>query len=140
MELEEAIEILKEFKKTGYHTLMVKYNWDRIKANTMIEIAIETVLNQLDVLKFKYQARKDRTDTIIKKQEKRISDLEFALMDMVLQFADESKDSINTMGLSALETAFSELDFNNPMPIKKVHEQYKKLAKKYFEKKVEESE
>lgn len=48
MELEEAIEILKEFKKTGYHTLMAKYNtWDRIKANTMIEIAIETVLNYL---------------------------------------------------------------------------------------------
>ena len=72
------------------------------------------------------------------KQEKRILDLEFALMDMVLQFADESKDSINTMGLSALETAFSELDFDNPMPIKKVHEQYKKLAKQYFEKKAEE--
>ena len=47
MELEEAIEILKEFKKTGYHTLMAKYNWDRIKANTMIEIVIETVLNHL---------------------------------------------------------------------------------------------
>ena len=121
MELEEAIEILKEFKKTGYHTIMAKYNWDRIKANTMIEIAIETVLYHLT------------------KQEKRVSDLEFALMDMVLQFADESKDSINTMGLSALETAFSELDFDNPMPIKKVHEQYKKLAKQYFEKKAEES-
>ena len=76
--------------------------------------------------------------THLTKQEKRISDLEFALMDMVLQFADESKDSINTMGLSALETAFSELDFDNPMPIKKVHEQYKKLAKQYFEKKAEE--
>lgn len=47
MGLEEAIKILKEFKNTGYHTLMAKYNWDRIKANTMIEIAIEVVLNHI---------------------------------------------------------------------------------------------
>ena len=120
MELEEAIEILKEdlehTKKANECGLATKGEF-----NKEIE-AIEFILNHLT------------------KQEKRISDLEFALMDMVLQFADESKDSINTMGLSALETAFSELDFDNPMPIKKVHEQYKKLAKQYFEKKVEESE
>jgi hypothetical protein len=52
---------------------------------------------------------------------------------MVLQFADEDKNSINTMGLSALETAFAELDFDNPMSIKEVHKLYKELAKKYFE-------
>lgn len=44
MEIEYAIEILKEFKKTGYHTLRIKYNKDRIEANSMIERAIETLL------------------------------------------------------------------------------------------------
>lgn len=67
-----------------------------------------------------------------KELEKRISDLEFSLMDMVLQFADENKNSINTMGLSALEIAFGELDFDNPMPIKEVHKRYKKLAQEYY--------
>lgn len=38
-----------------------------------------------------------------------------------------------TMGLSALETAFAELDFDNPMSIKEVHKLYKELEKKYFE-------
>lgn len=114
MELEEAIQTLKDFAKYGrYYSNNTEHH---------MKTAINTVLNHLT------------------KQEKRISDLEFALMDMVLQFADESKDSMNAMGLSALETAFSELDFDNPMPIKKVHEQYKKLAKQYFEKKAEESE
>ncbi len=47
MELEEAIKILKEFKETGYHTISIKYKWDRIKANTMIELAIEVILNHL---------------------------------------------------------------------------------------------
>lgn len=69
----------------------------------------------------------------IEKKDKRISDLEFALMDMVLQFANENEDSINTIGLSALEIAFNELDFDNPMSIKEVHERYKKLAQKYYE-------
>ena len=71
---------------------------------------------------------------VAKQRDKRISDLEYALLDMVLQFADEDKDSISTMGLSALETAFCELDFDNPMPIKIVHKLYKELAKKYFKK------
>lgn len=70
METEKAIEILKEFKRTGYHTLMCKYDFDRKRMNTTIEIAIETVLEELDALKFKYQARKDRTNTKIKKQDK----------------------------------------------------------------------
>jgi hypothetical protein len=109
MELEEAIEILKSYENKLVYEISEKD-----------KEAVTVVLNHLT------------------KQEKRISDLEFALMDMVLQFADESKDSMNTMGLSALETAFSELDFDNPMPIKKVHEQYKKLAKQYFEEKAEE--
>ena len=69
----------------------------------------------------------------LEKKDKRISDLEFALMDMVLQFADENKDRINTMGLSALETAFNELNFDNPMSIKEVHKRYKELAQKYYQ-------
>ena len=68
----------------------------------------------------------------LEKKDKRISDLEFALMDMVLQFADENKNKIGTMGLSALEIAFNELDFDNPMPIKEVHKRYKKLAQEYY--------
>lgn len=111
MELEEAIKVLQAQLDTKTEKGYYK---------PMAEEETRVVLNHLT------------------KQEKRISDLEFALMDMVLQFADESKDSMNTMGLSALETAFSELDFDNPMPIKKVHDQYKKLAKQYFEKKAEE--
>jgi hypothetical protein len=63
----------------------------------------------------------------------RITDLEYSLLDMILQFADEDKNSISTMGLSALETAFAELDLDDPMPIKEVHRLYKELAKKYFE-------
>lgn len=70
---------------------------------------------------------------IAKQRDKRISDLEYALLDMILQFADEDKNSINTMGLSALETAFAELNLDDPMPIKEVHKVYKELAKKYFE-------
>lgn len=70
---------------------------------------------------------------IVKQKDKRISDLEYSLLDMVLQFADEDKNSISTMGLSALETAFAELDFDNPMSIKEVHKLYKELEKKYFE-------
>lgn len=124
MKLEEAIRNLKDEINVDKNNLPIaeanEYEEERTLMLNRIE-AKETLLNHLT------------------KQEKRISDIEFALMDMVLQFADESKDSINTMGLSALETAFSELDFDNPMPIKKVHEQYKKLAKQYFEKKAEES-
>lgn len=70
---------------------------------------------------------------IVKQREKRITDLEYSLLDMILQFADEDKNSISTMGLSALETAFAELDLDDPMPIKEVHRLYKELAKKYFE-------
>ena len=70
---------------------------------------------------------------IVKQKDKRIADLEYSLLDMVLQFADEDKNSISTMGLSALETAFAELDLNDQMPIKEVHKLYKELAKKYFE-------
>jgi len=64
MELEEAIQTLKDFAKYGrYYSNNTEHH---------MKTAINTVLNELDVLKFKYQARKDRTDTIIKKQEKMI--------------------------------------------------------------------
>jgi len=44
MDIEKSIELLKEFKKTGFHTLMIKYNEDRIHTNKLIEEAIETLL------------------------------------------------------------------------------------------------
>lgn len=62
MELEEAIKILKYQLANRNTDIYTPINYD----------AMEVVLNQLDSLKFKYQARKDRTDTIIKKQEKMI--------------------------------------------------------------------
>lgn len=77
---------------------------------------------------------------IAKQRDKRVSDLEYALLDMILQFADEDKNSISTMGLSALETAFAELDLDDPMPIKEVHRLYKELAKKYFEERCKNAE
>lgn len=78
----------------------------------------------------------------IEKKNKKISDLEYALLDMVMQFADRPhKNSceyfISTMGLSALELAFSELDLDDPTPIKKANKMYEKLQEQYFEKQVE---
>lgn len=81
----------------------------------------ETVLNELE------------------KKDKRINDLEYSLLDMVMQFANRVKTkgcsyALDTMGLSSLETAFSELDFDDPMPVSKAEEKYKILEKQYFEK------
>lgn len=81
----------------------------------------------------KYRTENKELKAEIEKKDKRTSDLEFALMDMVLQFADENEDSISTMGLSALEIAFNELNFDNPMSIKEVHKRYKILEKKYYQ-------
>lgn len=64
MELEEAIKILNDMR-----------SWDCKEPDSKCVEAIEIVLSELDSLKFKYQARKDRTDTIIKKQEKMIDEL-----------------------------------------------------------------
>jgi hypothetical protein len=111
---QEAIELLRTIKRPTLAT--------GFKRQTDLLQAIETVLNLI-----KTQQEE------LEKKDKRISDLEFALMDMVLQFADENEDSINTMGLSALEIAFNELNFDNTMPIKEVHKRYKILAQKYYE-------
>lgn len=78
----------------------------------------------------------------IKNKDKRISDLEYALIDMVMQFADRPKIkdchyALSTMGLSALETAFAELDFDDPVPVAEAEKKYKVLVDKYFERKVE---
>lgn len=115
---ERAIERLKErITDNQEKTLQIFLEQD-------IE-AIETVLNLLE------------------KKDKRISDLEYALIDMVMQFADRPKIkdyhyALSTMGLSALETAFAELDFDDPMPVAEAEKKYKALVDKYFEKKVEE--
>lgn len=82
-------------------------------------------------------------DKEIEKKDKRINDLEYALLDMVMQFADRpnikgSNYALNTMGLSALELAFDVLGFDDPYPVKKAEEKYKILVKQYFERKSEE--
>lgn len=79
---------------------------------------------------------------LLEKKDKRISDLEYALIDMVMQFADRPKIkdchyALSTMGLSALETAFTELDFDDPMPVAEAEKKYKVLVDKHFERKVE---
>lgn len=43
----EAIEVLKEFRKTGFHTLNLKYN-DRVQTTRHIEITIDTILNLIE--------------------------------------------------------------------------------------------
>lgn len=82
MELEKAISKLKEEIDSSKTSLIVFAGRRHIKDNTFKKLIVdklkedidvrETVLKELDVLKFKYQARKDRTDTIITKQEKMI--------------------------------------------------------------------
>ena len=119
MNIKEAKKVISNMQLDGNHiscTLCI-FEDERKCVDNNVDCqmkAIETVLAELE------------------KKEKRISDLEFALMDMVLQFADESKENIGTMGLSALEIAFAELNFDNPMPIKEVHNLYKKLAQEYY--------
>ena len=136
-EEKQAIETMKHW--IDYE----KANKDKInKADELIEIQ-EIVLNLIEKQQaeikdygeeYNHWAHKAVTRAIeLEKKDKRISNLEFALMDMVLQFADENKDSINTMGLSALEIAFNELNFDNPMSIKEVHKRYKELAQKYYQ-------
>lgn len=88
----------------------------------------------------------DNTDMLkieLKKKNKRISNLEYALVGMIMQFANRPKIkdcyyALSTMGLSALETAFAELEFNDPMPVAEAEKKYKILVYKYFEKEAEE--
>ena len=51
MNIDKDIEILKEFKEKGFASLMIKYNKDRIQTNTMVEMAIENVLSELETYK-----------------------------------------------------------------------------------------
>ena len=74
----------------------------------------------------------------LKNKDKRINDLEFALIDMVMQFANRVKIKgssyvLDTMGLSTLELAFNELGFDEMYPVNKADEKYKILEKKYYE-------
>ena len=117
-EQEEAIEYLEE------SVLIYKNTIPKISK------AIETVLSMLK-----------EKDKEIEKKDKRINDLEYALLDMVMQFADRSNIkgsnyALNTMGLSALELAFDVLGFDDPYPVKRAEEKYKILTKQYFERKV----
>ena len=101
MELEEAIEILNNMR-----------SWDCRETDSKCVEAIEIVLSELDSLKFKYQVRKDRTNTIIKKQEKMIELMAEKVKHIV--FVDEKN-----------KACF----FGN-----------KEEVKQYFEKKAEEAE
>lgn len=122
MNEEEAIERLNRFK-----TIKVLYGNTysmHLEQLEQLQNDIDTVLNLLE------------------KKDKRILDLEYALIDMVMQFADRPKIkdyhyALSTMGLSALETAFAELDFDDPMPVAEAEKKYKVLVDKYYERKVE---
>lgn len=81
----------------------------------------------------------------LQEKDKRINDLEFALLDMVMQFANRikikgSSYAFDTMGLSALELAFDELGFHEMYPVKRAEEKYKILEKQYFKKQAKEKE
>lgn len=45
---EEAVAVLAEFKKTGYHLMLCKYEGSRQRTNRALEQAIEKVLNELE--------------------------------------------------------------------------------------------
>lgn len=84
MELEEAIKHCKNNLENWKKDRPDLSNTEIVEEIDYDYKAIETVLKELDVLKFKYQARKDRTDTIIKNQEKMIENakdrIEYYLM------------------------------------------------------------
>ena len=128
MSNEEAEQVLKELEEVRPERL-------NDKAKRLFEAIMLKADNKEKAESDLYEANNRINDLldIAKQKDKRIADLEYSLLDMVLQFADEDKNSISTMGLSALETAFAELDLNDPMPIKEVHKLYKELAKRYFE-------
>ena len=115
---------------------LIKIREDTAKANECglsnndfkeeIEV-YDVVLNIIDRL------RKENEE-----ENKRTNDLEFALLDMVMQFANRVKTkgcsyALDTMGLSALELAFNELGFNEMHPVNKAEEKYKILEKQYYE-------
>lgn len=56
----EAIELLKEFKKNGFHLLNFKYE-SRVRTTKIIENSIETVFNLIE----KQQKELDKKDKII---------------------------------------------------------------------------
>lgn len=90
--------------------------------------------------KFEYENNQKIIDELQKENEekdKRINDLEFVLLDMVMQFANRVKTkgsnyALDTKGLSTLELAFNELGFDEMYPVKKANEKYKILEKKYY--------
>lgn len=140
------IEVYKDIKEVAGTEIKEILNWkyENKKLKSEIEnlqkaLATYTAHTVCSDIKQSYKHKEDLEmlykgcQIELEKKDKRISDLEFALMDMVLQFADENKNSINTMGLSALEIAFNELNFDNPMSIKEVHKRYKELAQKYYQ-------
>lgn len=133
----KAVESFKNFiksKESEQNTLYENEEFyrDDIEQNELFLKMLHTVLNLIQT----QQAE-------IEKKDKRILDLEYALLDMIMQFADRPRKSgceyyISTMGLSALELAFNELDLDDPTPIKNVNAIYEKLQKQYSERKIKE--
>ena len=110
----------------------------------MSEEAFKELIDNLEIVEkltpygrkaIKYWVNKLQKEN--EEKDKRINDLEFALLDMVMQFANREKIKgfnygLDTMGLSALELAFNELDFDEMYPVKKAEEKYKILEKQYY--------
>lgn len=141
-EQEEALEYLKYQTETG--NLIGGYT-----NIYLFQKKLETVLNliqekdtRIEELEKALIEEQMKHTAEMEKKDKRIANLEYILLDMVMQFADRHKIKgceygISTMGLSALELAFSELNLNNPTKIKEADKMYIKLQKQYFERKVE---
>ena len=81
MNIEKSIEILKEFKKTGFHTLMIKYNEDRIHTNKIIEDAIETLLTAYE----KEKEKNKRYEKYLKSKDKQ--------HEQVLEYLETEKEN-----------------------------------------------
>ena len=130
-EEENAIKKLNEILKKWQEIVNIEDKTEReIEMSLYMEDMpfeeIKTVLNLIT----KLQKENEEKD-------KRINDLEFVLLDMVMQFANRVKTkgsnyALDTKGLSTLELAFNELGFDEMYPVKKANEKYKILEKKYY--------
>lgn len=117
-----TIEVYEKELDKIYEALNIERGVARLATDKIIKIMKDTIQKQLVELKNK---------------DKRINDLEFALLDMVMQFANRikikaSSYALDTMGLSTLELAFNELGFDEMYPVNKAEEKYEILEKKYY--------
>lgn len=155
-EQEQAIEWTKNVIKTIEESQMLFLEDITVKLGTMAHNNLQEILNLIQTLLTKIErlnnlnSHQDKEikravdytfelNAELEKKDKRILALEYALLDMIMQFADRPHKNgceyaISTMGLSALELAFNELELDDPTPVKKANEMYEKLQEQYFEK------